>query len=183
MRNWYDWQEVICVSNMNGRTRKKFYDLLSDRDGDHCAFCQILATKKQLVINHIDYNNSNNNMINLQLLCRRCNHIRNSGMSGDICESYRKESEIEINRKKEPKFRKYVYKTILTKGRKKPRDLINSGAEHCQISTTTAKRYLEKLCSEEGICIQLGGFVGFDENHPLMKKEIKEYDGLTNRTS
>ena len=85
------------MSNMNGRTRTKFYGLLSDRDGDHCAFCRISATKKQLVIDHIDYDNSNNDMVNLQLLCRRCNHIRNSGKSGDTCESYKKESEIDVS--------------------------------------------------------------------------------------
>ncbi len=155
--------------------------MLSDRDGDHCAFCQTPATKKQLVIDHIDYNNSNNDMVNLQLLCRRCNYIRNSGKSGDTCERP-KETEIEINRKKEPQFRKFVYDTLNKRGHVKPKDLINSGAELCEISTTTVKRYLDKMCSKEGLCKRMYGVISIDEEHPLFKGEIESYDGMCRNT-
>ncbi len=42
----------------------------------------------------------------------------------------------------------------------KPKELINFGAELCEISTTTAKRYLDKMCSKEGLCTRL--VVGLD---------------------
>ena len=163
---------------MNGITRKKFYELLIERDGEHCNFCRTPVIEKQLVVDHRDNNNTNNEMNNLQLLCRRCNYIKNSRGSRDTCERHIKETEIQINRKKEPQFRKYVYEEIGKRGSIKPKDLINSGAEICEISTITAKRYLDKLCSKKGLCIILSGFVVLDENHPLFKGEIKVYDGM-----
>lgn len=165
------------MSNMNGRTTKKLYDLLMERDGGYCNFCKTPATEKQLVIDHIDNNNVNNDLYNLQLLCRRCSYIRNHRVSGDTCERYVTETEIQINRKKEPQFRKYVYGIISKDGCGKPKSLINSGAELCGISTTTAKRYLDKICSKNGLCKIFGGFVRINEEHPLFKGEIETYDG------
>lgn len=166
------------MSNMNGRERKKFYQLLTNRDGEYCNFCRTPATEKQLVIDHIDNNTTNNEMNNLKLLCRRCNYIKNSRESGDICERHVEETEIQINRKKEPQFRKYVYEEINKEGSIKPKILIHSGAELCGISTTTAKRYLDKLCSKNGLCKMLGGLISFDKDHPLFKGEIKTYDEM-----
>ena len=117
-------------------------------------------------------------MNNLQLLCRRCNYVKNSRGSEDTCERHIKETEIQINREKEPQFRKYVYDEIGKERYIKPKNLINSGAELCGISTTTAKRYLDKLCSKKGLCKMLGGRISFNEEHPLFKGEIKTYDGM-----
>jgi hypothetical protein len=169
------------VSNMNGRTRKKFYELLIQRDGNQCNFCKIPATEKQLVVDHIDNNNSNNELDNLQLLCRRCNYIKDSRGPVDTCERPR-ETEIQINRTKEPKFRKYVYDELGKKNGIKPKILLNSGAELCEISPTTAKRYLDKLCSKEGLCKRMYGVISFDEEHPLFKGEIPSYDGMCTNT-
>ena len=46
------------------------------------------------------------------------------------------------------------------------------------ISTTTAKRYLDKMCSKEGLCTRLGGRIRFNAEHPLFKGEIERYDGM-----
>jgi hypothetical protein len=165
------------VSNMNGRDRKKFYELLIVRDDEKCNFCRILATEKQLVVDHRDNNNSNNKLDNLQLLCRRCNYIKNSRGPVDTCERPKK-TELQINRTKEPQFRKYVYGELVKKNGVKPKILINSGAELCGISPTTAKRYLDKLCSKEGLCKRMYGVISFDEEHPLVKGEISSYDGM-----
>lgn len=165
------------MSNMNGRTRKKFYELLIDRDGNHCNFCSVSEIERQLVIDHRDNDNSNNDMTNLQLLCRRCNYVKNSRGPVDTCERP-KETEIQINRRQEPKFRKYVYGVLNERGNVKPKELIDSGAELCEISTTTVKRYLDKMCSKEGLCKNKYGRVYFDTDHPVFKGEMKSYDGM-----
>jgi len=65
------------MSNMNGVTRKKLFPLIATRDGEYCRCCGALPDERQLVIDHKDNDNSNNNLTNLQLLCRTCNYLKN----------------------------------------------------------------------------------------------------------
>ncbi len=65
------------MSNMNGITRKKLYPIIVSRDGEYCKCCGVLSTEQQLVIDHKDNDNSNNGLLNLQLLCRTCNYLKN----------------------------------------------------------------------------------------------------------
>ncbi len=60
-------------------------------------------------------------------------------------------TELEINRTKEPQFKKYVAHRINENDSVQEKDLIYSGAEHVGISPVTAKRYLDKMCSSTGI--------------------------------
>ena len=76
---------VVCVSNMNGKTRKKLYKLIAFRDGEFCKQCEKLPSQGQLVVDHIDDNNSNNSLDNLQLLCRACNYKKNARRPLDLC--------------------------------------------------------------------------------------------------
>jgi hypothetical protein len=61
-----------------------------------------------------------------------------------------RENEININREKEPLFRKYVEYTVKELGQVSQQDLINGGAEYCSCSTKTTIRYLAKLTSPVG---------------------------------
>ena len=65
-------------------------------------------------------------------------------------------TELQVNRRKETPFRLYVFDRIQESKEKRlpERDLINSGAEAVGISTTTARRYLDKLCSSAGILVR-----------------------------
>jgi len=60
-------------------------------------------------------------------------------------------TELEINKTKEPQFKKYVAQRINENSFAHEKDLINSSAEVLSLSPMTTKRYLDKICSCEGI--------------------------------
>ena len=140
---------------MNGLTRKKTYHIIAERGGEYCRCCGALRTERALVIDHRDNNNGNNSLDNLQLLCRRCNYLKNPRRPVDMCVSKEEspdQSELLVNRTREPIFRKFVWH-LINEGELIPEEeLINSGSEHSGISPVTAKRYLNKMCSSIGIC-------------------------------
>ena len=145
------------MSNMNSRQRLKAYSYLKTRFGAYCRGCQALESERELVIDHRDNNNFNNHSNNWQLLCRSCNYIKNPRLverpldvCGGGCDSLDRETEITINREKEPKFRKYVELIVGEEKQVPQQDLINGGAEMFECSQKTTRRYLEKLTSSEG---------------------------------
>jgi len=90
-------------------------------------------------------------------LCRSCNYIKNPRLverpldvCGGGCDSLDRETEITINREKEPKFREYVELRVTEEKQVPQQDLINGGAEMFECSQKTTRRYLEKLTSSEG---------------------------------
>jgi len=140
------------VSKMNGPTRKKVYEFLSKRDGEYCRCCGALPIERQLVVDHRDNNNSNNNPDNHQLLCRPCNALKNPRpVDACVSESEAQATELQINRTKEPQFKKMLAQLINEKGHCEEKDLINSIAERLNLSPVTVKRYLDKVCSSHGI--------------------------------
>ena len=163
------------MSRMNSRTSKKVHKKLAEQFGDVCNFCGRSSTEYQIIVDHRDNDNSNNDMNNLQLLCRRCNNIKNPKGTVDKCVSEPK-TELQINRSKEPQFRRHVYEEINKHQSVDPEVLINSGAELLGLSPVTTKRYLDKLCSKSGLCKKIGGKIRWDTEHPLLKGEVKQYD-------
>ncbi|MCV0392110.1 MAG: hypothetical protein K5790_02320 [Nitrosopumilus sp.] len=146
------------MSRMNGRTRKRVYFLLVKRDGEFCKRCGVSGVERQLVIDHNDNNNNHNHSENLQLLCRRCNYLKNPRPVDSVCESESHEfSELQINRTKEPQFKRLLAQEInSSKDNKIPEnDIINSCAEILDLSPVTIKRYLDKVCSSAGIYMRL----------------------------
>ena len=142
------------MSKMNGPTRKKLYEFLCNRDGEYCKCCGKLPREGQLVVDHRDNNNENNNPENHQLLCRQCNYLKNPRRPVDECvseEETHDQSELEVSRLREPFFRKYAYHLVNEQKTVPEIDIINSGAEHVSISPVTAKRYLNKMCSSIGL--------------------------------
>ena len=147
------------MSNKNGRDRKRDYENIKKRDGAYCRGCQVLETERELIIHHKDNNNSNNNYSNQILLCRKCNYLVHPRLSerkpldvcGGGCDSLDRETEITINREKEPKFREYVEFRVGEEKQVTQQDLINGGAEYCGCSIKTTARWLAKMTSTEGI--------------------------------
>ena len=146
------------MSNMNSRQRLKAYSYLKTRFGAYCRGCQALESERELVIDHRDNNNFNNHSNNWQLLCRSCNYIKNPRLverpldvCGGGCDSLDRETEITINREKEPKFREYVKLRVTEEKQVPQQDLINGGAEYCGCSIKTTARWLAKMTSTEGI--------------------------------
>ena len=145
------------MSNMNNRQRKIAYARLK-KFGAYCRGCQALESEKELVIDHKDNNNSHNHTSNLQFLCRSCNYIKNPRLAerepldvcGGECDSLDKETEITINREKQPMFEEYLIQQVARNGPMKRRELVNAASERVGISQKTATRYLDKMCSYEG---------------------------------
>ena len=140
---------------MNGPTRQKLFQTLVKRDGSFCKCCGVLETERVLVIDHRDNNSRNNDLSNLQILCRSCNYLKNPRKPFDLCVSVEEspdQSELEVNRTREPIFRKFVCHQINERKSIPEQELINSGSELSRISPVTAKRYLNKMCSSIGIC-------------------------------
>jgi hypothetical protein len=144
---------------MNGNQRKKLHYRLIGRDGPNCKRCDVSNTVLQLVIDHIDNNNRNNLLDNLQLLCRACNYRKNPRISerdsSDVSNENKQtgSSSIIINKEKEQNFRDFVYEIIIFGERRNhsKKKIVDSGAEVVDISTETAKRYFKKLSSLAGL--------------------------------
>ena len=146
----------MSVSNMNGITRTKLYDIIAMRDNEYCRCCGKLPHEGQLVIDHKDNNNSNNDLNNLQLLCRRCNYLKNP-RNGPLDKCVRENdtapalTELETRRIKSPQFNKYLSQRVNETGIVEEKDLVNSAAKILDISSVTAKRWLDVETSSEGI--------------------------------
>ena len=140
---------------MNGETRKKLYVWIAKRDGDYCHCCGRLPIEKQLIIDHRDNDNSNNNLDNLQILCRTCNYVKNPRRPlEEVSESINKEeTELQKSNRTEPQFKRFAIQELNQSKRHNvlEQELINAGAEYVGISPVTTKRYLNKLCSSRGI--------------------------------
>lgn len=138
---------------MNGITRKKLYVELSQKYGEYCQFCGRKPEDMQLVIDHIDNDNSNNNKQNLRLLCRRCNYIKNPRRPVDKCvsECVDEVSELQTSRTKKPMFKRFVWHEINECVEVSEKEILDSSAEELDISQVTAKRWLDAMCSSHGL--------------------------------
>jgi hypothetical protein len=146
------------MSKMNSRTRKLWYPIVVRRDGEMCKNCKVPATEKQLVIDHKNNNNSDNRLENLQLLCRKCNYLKNprnvsvDNLCVSVCEEERPlPPEMIENRRMEPRFRQWMIQKVTRGGNIRYEEALNAGAEHTGASTETIKRYLRKMTSSEGM--------------------------------
>ena len=118
--------------------------------------CDKIGSSKSLCIDHIDNNNRNNDLDNLQLLCRSCNTKKNprgkakpENESAEI-ETPKQSEEIRLKKIYEPKFREWLTRQAETYQRILLKDAIDSGAEITGASTQTIERYLRPMCSLAG---------------------------------
>ena len=149
------------MSRMNSRDRKRSYAILKERDGERCRICRRRGNYQTLVIDHIDNDNDNNELWNLQLLCRLDNYFKNPrslGNQSTLCVSVDEAdgpkvttAEYEKNLRSEPMFRHWIYDFLKKHNEIEHTEAIDSGAEIVQCSQETIKRYLRKMCSKAGI--------------------------------
>jgi len=110
------------LTRLNSRQRKKWYEFLVKRDGEQCKKCGRKPPNqvKKLVIDRID-NKGKYVPENIQLLCYRCNYLKNPRMKERPldcvreCENESTEkvdldivTSIDINRQKQPLCQPYV---------------------------------------------------------------------------
>ncbi|MEX1138028.1 MAG: HNH endonuclease signature motif containing protein [Bacteroidota bacterium] len=139
------------------------YEVLVERDGERCRICNNWENTHTLVIDHIDNNNSNNQLWNLQLLCRSDNARKNPrGLGKDkilstVCVSVSEidkpkinSAEFERNRKSEPLFRRWIYFEVSKGVRLTYDEAIDNGAERSGCSQETIIRYMKKMTCDSG---------------------------------
>lgn len=142
---------------MNKRNRDHFYPILVARDGEFCVWCDKVGINKSLCIDHKDNNNSNNDLENLQLLCRNCNTKKNprgkqkpKNNSLEI-ETPNQSEEVRLNKKYEPVFREWIENQLKNTDSFLLNEIIDAGAEVTTASPQTIERYLRKMCSFAGV--------------------------------
>ena len=144
------------LSVMNKRDRDKFYRILAERDGEVCNICKTPASKKQLIVDHKNNNKRDNRLENLQLLCRKCNYLKNPRKKPvdfvcvSVCEERAPPPEMQANRRMEPLFRQWLFKKWMVNKSIRKDEAITAGAEHIGASTETTRRYVAKMTSSEG---------------------------------
>lgn len=142
------------VTHTNERQRN--FWLIKKAVGDQwfCKGCgkEVFKDKEpKALIDHIDNDSSNNLSINIQVLCRSCNKIKNPNKSFEP-RKIQTQSEF-TNLRVEDAWRNWVADKVLTSnGEGFPiDDIINAGAELFDCSPETIeRRYMKKITSSAG---------------------------------
>ncbi len=152
------------MARMNGRTRKRLLRVLFERDGRRCRWTGVELDEDTACIDHIDNNNSNNELENLQLLSHSANTLKNGRGVGkfsakrkrtldDVGVRRRVSAELERNKESEPKFRLWVLEQVKKHKGIGGQDAIYGGAEVSGCNPETARRYLKKMASSAGMFV------------------------------
>ena len=138
------------------------YDLVAKRDGEFCKLCGATSTEKKLVVtNKTAYivDEDSNKKILLCINCLTDKRLYELCVSerGKVSEVETHVTELQVSRQKETRFRLYVFERLSESKSAKweEHDLINSAAEAIGISPTTARRYLDKMCSSAGVLVKI----------------------------
>lgn len=155
------------MSNMNKRTRDILFPKIIQKLGGMAVCCNpecgatpfdLEASGKDpmLVIDHIDNNNSNNAINNLQLLCRSCNTRKNHPRNIDEPTNRNAPPEFIAGKRNFRKARKYIYGRLQepeTNGAVALEEIIDDTAMYVDCSQTQVKNYIRKICSKRhGSC-------------------------------
>ena len=150
---------VVCVRGA-GRSILNDEKFSNDKRGKErvdqfCQMCGVSSKECKLVTTSWKPPNRRTKTL---ILCTPCLAIF---QISKVCASEREKlkanesyvTELQVSRRKQIPFRLYVFARLQeTEDKRLPeRDLINSGAEVVGISTTTARRYLDKMCSSAGV--------------------------------
>lgn len=148
------------------------------RDGEQCCDCgAIPTTRNGLDIDHIDGDKNNYDPLNLRLLCRHCNVVRENkarahekGDSGPSAQGEREREKGQPSTRLakeavdykggsiemqacflfELDYRDWVLKEVKQRGSFLKKEAIFAGAEIVGCSPTTTSKYLAKLTSSAG---------------------------------
>jgi len=143
-------------------THNPDYDLIAKRDGEYCKLCGATSAEKKLVVTNKTVYVVDEDSDKKILLCINC---LTKKRLYELCVSEREKvnevasyvTELQVSRQKETRFRLYVFERLSESKNTKweEHDLINSAAEVIGISTTTARRYLDKMCSSAGVLLRV----------------------------
>jgi len=145
------------MTNLNDRQRKQLTPQILKKQGNYfCVDCN--RTPDQLIrdgispllyIDHIDNDNNNNSIENLQFLCVSCNTKKNHPAN----EPTDKKAPVEFitSRKNKKRARKYVYGIMIEPNNPRPEyhQLIDDLAEFLDCSQQAVKNYLAAMTSKK----------------------------------
>jgi hypothetical protein len=127
-------------------------------DDQFCQMCGIPSTQR--VITEVAPTNAES--ATKLIMCAPCLSVHNLSL---LCVSEKKKikederfvTELQVNRRKEARFRLFVLQELSKseQSRLEETDLINSGAEFVGISPITARRYINKLTSTRGVLTRI----------------------------
>jgi len=174
---------------MNTQQTEKWIPFLIARDGAICNGCKkpLSELLTKVHIDHID-NNPDNNIedgSNYQLLCLKCNTRKHYRQIQGI-EERPYTPEMKLNLKSEPKWVNFVVNEIYEHKNICKNEALSSGAEICNVSTETTKRYLRKRLGATGL-FELGwgkcASQLCDETHVYFKGGAPklEFDGIPSK--
>ena len=134
-------------------------------------------------IDHIDGDDNNNDLENLQLLCPSCNNLKKQ-IKRTILSTREKSPEMVRGDLQEDQYRSWLNTQCTVEGDFITDDeAINGGAEHLTdfsdgktISPVTTRRYLKKLTSIVGWYYWYKGFVGLKINLPKLDAYLTEVE-------
>lgn len=127
----------------------------------------------QLQVDHIDNNNGNNVIENLQLLCPSCNRWKNPRRSKEVSPRP-KTPEMNKNEECEPEWRKWVNEIVISEGGITETRAINGGAERYGLSPETTRKYLLKITSDEGWYGKYKDTIVFKKDIPILEEEDRK---------
>lgn len=129
--------------------------LLTKQQQGLCALCHEVGVEE---IDHVNGDPSDNHPDNLRGVHKSCNIRQRNLAVGISTESERERArekedsaEIEINRDAEPRYRKWLFERSAKPEPLYTGEAIYGGAEIVGISPITARRYLGKVTSPQGI--------------------------------
>jgi hypothetical protein len=152
---------------MNSRNRKKYFQLIVQRDGG--AYCFIGGeplTYETAVIDHWDNDNSNNDLENLHLMCKSANAVKNprgrdsrhkvlSPVCGNVYVQIFENEHLRVNSlellknmQAEPDFKHWLFRKVVREGSVLFEDSLDEGAAVARCSQETIRRYLKKEVSK-----------------------------------
>lgn len=168
------------MARLNSRQRDDLWNTVcfsGQTHGEYCRGCGVPVSKSrnstypQGIIDHIDNDNNNNHLSNLQILCRSCNEIKNPrGFVTSMNRTGMTRAET-TNERAEPQFRKWIFRIISDKSSVSFEDLQNGGAQKFGISPITAERYLNKLTSITGSLEIIEGYVQWASDETMAARE------------
>jgi len=162
------------TSRLNSRELKEIRIKLAAQDGVKCKNCDKNIPLEKLVVDHIDSNYLNNSWDNLQLLCQKCNIIKDPPYrdnkdvdnfslganpslreyEGEYLSVYPAVGShsypVWKNLKSEPAFKAWLENMMIIHLVIQVDIVINDGANIAECSTKTTKSYLDKLIYQTG---------------------------------
>jgi len=152
--------------------------------GEYCNWCGLepyqlekLGRDGLLCIDHIDNNNSNNVIENMQFLCKSCNRMKNPIKS--VLVNHVAKTQSEITNEKEELWRDWVMEKVRGTGRVLIEDVIYAGAELFGVSPETIeRRWYKKITSSAGLFIETventQDYLVFKSREIVKKAEIRK---------